>query len=199
MKWIIGIDEAGRGPLAGPVAVGVFAVEKRVMSKLARNNGILSLVKDSKQCSERMREDLYEKLKVCCQNRYIKYAVGFSTARYIDKYGIVKAIQSAMMKALDTLELNPRNCEVFLDGSLIAPAFYKNQKTIIKGDALIPVISAASICAKVERDRVIKRLGKKYPVYSFEIHKGYGTILHRKLIKQHGLSTIHRKSFCAIV
>jgi ribonuclease HII len=193
-KWLIGIDEAGRGPLAGPVAVGVFAIRRDVQYR------ILHKMRDSKKCSERLREKLFEGLKKQKSKKIFSYSVQFSDAKYIDKHGIVYAINSAMKKALIRLQIEldwmPEECEVFLDGSLSAPLDYINQKTIIRGDAKIPVISTASICAKVLRDREMIKLSKKYPVYKFEIHKGYGTLAHRMLIEKHGLSKHHRKTFC---
>lgn len=185
-KYLIGIDEAGRGPLAGPVAVGVFVL------KVGANLIILKEVKDSKKCSEKLREELFGKFPST-------YSVGFASANYIDKHGIVPAIKSAMKKALDKLEkelkFKPSECSVMLDGSLQAPDKFINQKTIIKGDDKIPVISAASICAKVMRDRKMVKLGKIYPEYGFEIHKGYGTLSHRNNIGKHGASKEHRKTF----
>ncbi len=192
-KWLIGIDEAGRGPLAGPVAVGVFIIKKGTKSK------VLKECKDSKQCSVEFREYLYKELKNESLNLKSAFSVGFASAKYIDEYGIVKAIKKAMEISLNRLEkklnLNPKDCEVFLDGSLKAPAKYKNQKTIIKGDSLIPLISAASIVAKVTRDRLVTLKSKLYPGYNLHIHKGYGTLKHRKAIKKHGLSSFHRHSF----
>lgn len=194
MKWLIGIDEAGRGPLAGPVAVGVFAISKDYKSK----SKVLKKAKDSKILKENQREEIFELIKKEQQEGLCLFEVMQSSATYIDKYGIVPAIKDAMKKALNKLRLDPKECEVMLDGSLRAPIEYKNQKTIIKGDAKIPVISAASICAKVIRDKYMKKIAKKkeYSMYDLDIHKGYGTLKHRQAIKKFGLSNIHRKSFC---
>lgn len=203
-KWIIGIDEAGRGPLAGPVAVGVYAVKgKRIKVKgkktYTETNIFLKQqfpnLKDSKKCSLELRNVLYKELTTNNLQLSTKFAVSFSSAEYIDKYGIVPAIKNAMNKALKKINLNPQHSKVFLDGTLTAPKEYKNQKTIIKGDDLMPIISAASILAKVSRDRKMKRLGVKFPSYQFEIHKGYGTLNHRKNIKKHGICILHRKTF----
>ncbi len=192
-KYLVGIDEAGRGPLAGPVAVGVFVI------KYNSKPSILKHVKDSKKCSQQLREELFEEIVASDKLKVARYAVGFSSANYIDKYGIVPAIKIAMEKVLGKLEkelkFKPSECRVMLDGSLRAPDRFINQQTIIKGDALVPVISAASICAKVMRDNYMKRVAKKFHDYKFEVHKGYGTKLHRTLITKHGPSKEHRKTF----
>lgn len=194
MKWLIGIDEAGRGALAGPVAVGVFAIRKDQQKRIK----VLKKAKDSKVLSEKERELLFaeiqnEKLLSTCS-----FEVAHSTPQYIDKHGIVPAIKNAMKKALAKLQkqgIYPEICEVLLDGSLKAPDEFKNQKTIIKGDAKIPVISAASICAKVVRDRYMMKMSKKYVKYDFHVHKGYGTKKHLKMIRELGMCDIHRESF----
>jgi ribonuclease HII len=185
--WTIGIDEAGRGPLAGPVSVGVFAVSSDfVMENL---NGI----RDSKQISEKKREEWYKILTALPECRC---AVAFSSPQLIDTKGIVYAIQNAMQRALAKLDLDPQLCTVMLDGSLHAPSEYLSQKTIIKGDVTEPVISAAAILAKVKRDMYMKKVAEEYPPYLFEKHKGYGTKVHCEAIRTHGLSELHRTSFC---
>ena len=206
-RFLIGIDEAGRGPFAGPVSVGVFAVRSRAVLNKFRG------VKDSKQLSEKQREEWFKKIKNLAKNGDsngggdVFFAVSFSSAGIIDKKGISYAIRSALDRGLKKLEKRyngahphaahlPENSRVLLDGSLYAPERYKNQKTIIDGDAKEPIIALASICAKVLRDRKIKRMTKKYPKYGLEIHKGYGTKMHCIAIRKHGLSEIHRKTFC---
>ena len=94
------------------------------------------------------------------------------------------------------MKLNPKNCEVRLDGGLHAPAEFKNQKTIIRGDEKEKIIAWASILAKVSRDSLMRKASRKFPEYGFEIHKGYGTARHRSAISKHGLSPLHRKTFC---
>ncbi len=194
-KYIVGIDEAGRGPLAGPVAVGAAAAIVNRKSK-ARNPKILKNIKDSKKLSASKREEWEGNIKY--KKSKIKTAVCFAGNGAIDKRGIVKAIGSAVKRALKKLEkeagINPKNCLVLLDGSLKAPKEYE-QKTIIKGDEKIPLISAASIIAKVARDRRMIRFHKKFPDYAFDRHKGYGTKLHYKMIKKYGACELHRKSF----
>ena len=193
-KYLIGIDEAGRGPLAGPVAVGVITFQQTTNNK-QQIKKILKGIRDSKKFSERQREEWYAKLKKLEKAGIIKTAVSLSGAKTIDERGIVTAIRRALARALKKLGIPPNSCRVLLDGTLCAPALYKNQKTIIRGDDTEPIISAASIIAKISRDRRMKRLAKKFPGYDFEIHKGYGTKKHYRAIKKHGLSKIHRRSF----
>jgi ribonuclease HII len=194
-KFLIGIDEAGRGPLAGPVAVGVFAVRSK--SVLKRFKG----ARDSKKLTEAQREAFFLQIKEAHKDGHVYYSVSYSSSNFIDEKGIVPAVKSAMNRALKRLERDflqgPTldNCKILLDGALAAPARYLDQTTIIGGDDLEPVISLASICAKVLRDRKMKRLAKKHSQYGFEIHKGYGTKSHYRAIRKHGLSEIHRKSF----
>jgi ribonuclease HII len=173
--------------LAGPVAVGVFAVRKDQRAKLK----VLKKAKDSKVLSHMQREHIFSEIK----DTHTMWAVGLSSSAYIDRFGIVPAIKSAMKKALAKLKLDPKECEVMLDGSLCAPVEYKAQKTIIKGDAKIPVISAASICAKVLRDRYMTKVAKQHMRYEFHVHKGYGTKNHREAIISHGVCKEHRMSF----
>jgi ribonuclease HII len=185
--WTIGIDEAGRGPLAGPVSVGVFAVSDHFPFAL------LDGIRDSKQISERKREEWYRAISVMEHSRC---AVAFSSPQLIDTKGIVFAIQDAMQRALKKLNINPDLCTVLLDGSLHAPKEYQFQKTIIRGDVTEPVISAAAILAKVKRDAYMKKVAEAYPEYLFEKHKGYGTKVHCEALQVHGLSELHRTSFC---
>jgi ribonuclease HII len=202
-RFLIGIDEAGRGPLAGPVAVGVFVVRSKKTLKMFKG------VRDSKKLSEFQREAFFLKIKAAKKSGHVHYAVSFSSARIIDKKGIMPAIKSALNRSLKKIERNfvlgrtshkslgrtLSECHILLDGSLKAPHRYANQKTIIGGDDIEPVISLASICAKVLRDRKMTRLARKHPHYGLEIHKGYGTKAHYKAIKKHGFSKEHRRSF----
>lgn len=183
-KYIVGIDEAGRGPLAGPVTVAAVAAPV--------GRATFRGIKDSKKLSAHKREEWFRFFK---NNSRLKYSVSSVSHLIIDKWGISYALRLAVKRCINKLESRNRKFKILLDGSLYAPPEY-NQKTIIRGDEKIPLISAASIIAKVARDRKMVRLAKKYPKYAFEIHKGYGTFLHRKLIKKRGLSKIHRKSFC---
>lgn len=188
-RLIIGVDEAGRGPLAGPVAVGVVAVSPRL--NLGR---MFPGLKDSKKLSEKKREEIYAKMQVLVKLKRLAFIVVFSSHRVIDKKGITKSVARAVRFGVRTLAPKHSTVEVLLDGLLKAPNEYK-QKTIIRGDESEPVISLASIAAKVERDWFMKKISKKYPAYDFARHKGYGTLEHRRAIKRYGLSDIHRRTY----
>ena len=191
MRYLIGIDEAGRGPLAGPVAVGAVLVPMDFDWSLVEG------VRDSKKLSEKKRETIFARAEELQRSSALQYAVATSSAHYIDTYGIVPAIKRALAEALSRFEVDVHECRVLLDGSLSAPAQYIHQQTIIRGDDSEPVISLASVMAKVTRDRLMRRLAPKYPAYGFDIHKGYGTLAHRRAIEHSGLSALHRKSFCS--
>ena len=194
MKFIVGIDEAGRGPLAGPVTVGTFGAEEGIKGWLLKNL-FQNKLRDSKKLSERKREEIYKKLLILEKEGKVYFAVTHVSNKVIDRSGISKAVRigisSCLKKYVQHSVLNIR-----LDGLLKAPWEYKNQRTIIKGDEKDVFIACASILAKVLRDRLMCRLAKKYPNYSLEIHKGYGTKLHRQSIKQNGISALHRVTFC---
>jgi len=186
----VGVDEVGRGPLAGPVTVCAFAVKETF------NTRFLDGITDSKKLSRQKREYWSRKLRNARREGDVFFAISSVSAREIDRKGIVKSIQAAIRTALRKLELNPNKSEIFLDGSLKAPIKFLHQKTIIGGDRKNKLISTASVLAKVHRDAYMTRLAIKYPVYSFEIHKGYGTRIHRKAIKRDGVCGEHRNSFC---
>lgn len=189
-KYLIGIDEVGRGPLAGPVAVGAFVFLKPEASKFFRG------VRESKQLTEEKREEWFIKIEEARSKKLINFSVVFQSEKVIDKKGISFAIKKCLKDALNNLKIKPEATKVLLDGGLRAPLEFKDQKTIIKGDVKEQVIALASICAKVLRDRKMVKLGKKYPLYGFEVHKGYGTRMHRKAIQKNGLLSIHRSTFC---
>ena len=191
-KYLVGIDEAGRGPLAGPVAVGAVAVPRQHLAWFRRE---FKLVKDCKQLSPRQREAWFLKIKQAEQSGRLKFAVSWSGNQIIDDRGIVPAIKLALTRALKRLELPAINCRVLLDGNLRAPSQYACQQTIIRGDESEPIIAVASIVAKVRRDHYMIKLARKYPGYQFEVHKGYGTKAHYQTIKRWGFSLIHRRSF----
>lgn len=188
MNWIVGIDEVGRGPLAGPVAVGVVMIPERL--DLA---ALLPELDDSKKLSEKKRQKIFE--SVVLYKDEIRFSVKFSSATLIDSDGIVPAIQSAMNEALEELSIVPEEATVYLDGGLRAPAYYR-QETIIGGDSKVSAIMLASVMAKVTRDLFMTTLSAQYPAYGFEKHKGYGTRAHITAIQANGLSDVHRKSFC---
>lgn len=190
MRFLIGIDEAGRGPLAGPVSVGVALVPQDFDWVLVQG------AKDSKLLTPKARDRLYEVLVALRADQKIQFAVAFASAECIDTEGIVPAVRTALLAALQQLDHDPRESEVLLDGGLQAPACYSTQRTIIGGDRTEPIISIASIAAKVERDRYMVDLAKNYPAYGFDVHKGYGTKVHRQKIAEIGLCEAHRKTFC---
>lgn len=189
MRFMLGVDEAGRGPLAGPVAVGVVAVPKD-FDVANEFPGIA----DSKKLSEKKREELFMLLEARVQAGDVLFLVEFEDAEMIDKEGIVSSVQRALIRGVTTLAPNASSVQVLLDGALSVPREY-TQETIVHGDALIPIISLASIAAKVTRDRLMVKLSAQYPLYGFEKHKGYGTQAHYELLKKHGLCAIHRRSF----
>lgn len=188
IRGTIGIDEAGRGPLAGPVSVGICYIPKGIRLNFKG-------IKDSKKLSEKDREKWFLQMKEWQREQKIRYAVSLVSEKIIDKKGIVYAISLGMKKCLQKIAVDPGEVQVLLDGGLKAPREYQKQKTIIKGDEKFPVISLASIAAKVTRDKYMVRIAKKYPEYGFEVHKGYGTKSHRELIRKHKPSLIHRNSF----
>ncbi len=189
MKYLVGIDEVGRGPLAGPVALCACKVPADFdMTYFAG-------IKDSKKLSEKKREEWFAKISALKAAGELDFAYVEIAALEIDTIGIAEAIKKAVGMVLEELKLDPMVTKIFLDGSLHAPKHFPNQETIIKGDEKIPVISAASIIAKVTRDRYMEGQAVLYPAYGFEKHKGYGTAGHCKAIKKHGLSPIHRRSF----
>ncbi len=188
-KWLIGIDEAGRGPLAGPVAVGVVKVAAGFDWALIPGVG------DSKKVSEKNREAIFLMASQLKTEGKLDFSVVLVDAIYIDTHGIVPAIKKAMASAIKKMKLNSKDCFVKLDGSLQAPPEF-NQETIIKGDQKELAIGLASILAKVTRDKYMCTLDKKYPQYNFAIHKGYGTKFHRDMIALHGFAPLHRKTYC---
>src|SRR3989344_464258 len=187
-KLLMGIDEAGRGPLAGPVTLAAVACPKAVARILFKG------IKDSKRLSLKSREAWLEKMKNHPGILYCSASVGAST---IDRIGIAPSIRRAIGRILAHEKIKKLGrVKILLDGSLKATEKYL-QKTVIKGDEKIPIIAAASIVAKVSRDRKMARFSRVFPEYAFDVHKGYGTRLHYKMLKKHGLCGIHRKSFLA--
>ncbi|MDP3762591.1 MAG: ribonuclease HII [bacterium] len=182
--WIVGIDEAGRGPLAGPVTLAYVACPSRVYRRNFKN------IRDSKKLTLKKREEWFSHIT---DHPYLEFGVTSVGQGIIDRRGISRAVKIGIRRLLSRMQVRPKM--ILLDGSLYAPPEY-SQKTIIKGDEKIPIIAAASVIAKVTRDRKMVRLAKKFPKYGFHIHKGYGTKLHCKLVKKYGLCDIHRRSFC---
>lgn len=193
MRYVVGIDEAGRGPLAGPVAVGVVSCvyPERNRGMLKR---FLSGIKDSKKLSPYDRELWFALALEARKEGLLDFAVSLVSEKVIDRKGISYAVRLGIKRSLATLRV-PNDSQVFLDGGIKAPKEFIHQLTIIKGDEKVPVVSLASIVAKVVRDKRMVRLSKKFPEFSFDRHKGYGTNLHRRAIEKYGSTVIHRQSF----
>lgn len=183
-QTIAGVDEVGRGALFGPV------VAAAVLISSARTKELLKIgVKDSKQLSERQRENLYEII----QSVTLDCRIGWASVQEIDRLNILKASLLAMHRAISRLSIQPELCLV--DGNQRIPQLLIPQQTVIKGDQQEPAIAAASIIAKVWRDRLMCRLDRKYPGYFLTSNKGYGSQAHRQAIQILGPSTQHRRSF----
>ena len=178
-KIVCGVDEAGRGPLAGPVYAAAV-----ILPDGLENLGI----NDSKKISEKKREEIFE---IITQNA-IAYGIGFATETEIDEINILNATFLAMKRAIENMGVEPDL--VLVDGNR-KPGTGFEEITIVKGDAKSISIAAASILAKVSRDRYMRQIAEKYPEYEFEKHKGYGTKLHYEKIAQYGILPDHRKSF----
>ncbi len=176
---ICGVDEAGRGPLAGPVFAAAVIIPE---------GHIIEGVNDSKKLSEKKRDLLFDKIIDEC----VCYSIGTASEREIDEINILQATFLAMKRAVDGLEIKPDLALV--DGNQIPPV-NADVLTIVKGDGKSASIAAASIIAKVSRDRYMLELAKQYPQYEFERHKGYGTKLHYEKIAEHGICEAHRKTF----
>lgn len=186
---LVGIDEVGRGPLAGPVTVCACAVPADFdFTKFAG-------IRDSKKLSPKKREEWHAALVAMKDRGEIDFAFASVDAVDIDRLGIATAIRDALELSLGALRLDPTTTQVMLDGSLRAPDVFTLQETIIKGDDKVPVISAASIIAKVVRDRHMDEMAVTYPGYGLEKHKGYGTAVHREALQRLGPTPFHRLSF----
>lgn len=178
--YICGIDEVGRGPLAGPVVACAVILPK--------DEEILYL-NDSKKLSEKKREELFDII----QEKALAIGIGIIEPKRIDEINILQATYEAMRIALSKLSIRPN---LLLNDAVTIPNVDIKQIPLIHGDTLSASIAAASIIAKVTRDRLMLEYDKEYPEYSFSKHKGYGTKLHDEAIKKFGLSKIHRLSFC---
>lgn len=178
-RAVCGVDEAGRGPLAGPVFAAAVILPPG-LEEIGLN--------DSKKLSEKKRNALFDEIT----QRAVAYCVAFADENEIDEYNILNATFFAMRRAVEGLAV-PADF-VLVDGNR-APGTGLAEQCIIKGDAKSVSIAAASILAKVSRDRYMLRLAEEYPQYQFEKHKGYGTALHYKMLEEYGISPVHRKSF----
>lgn len=194
-RWVIGIDEVGRGALAGPVAVA---------AAILPSNSIHSL-KDSKKLSAAQREFWAKELAA---RTGVRFAVARVYPRGIEQLNISAAANRAAQNALSRLLKNHKispDTPIYLDGGLYLGSKVRQRnavkagqiraKTVIKADEKFPAVAAASIIAKVSRDRFMTRLAKRYPAYGFDVHKGYGTAAHRRAIKKHGPCDAHRLTF----
>jgi len=180
LKYIAGIDEAGRGPLAGPVVVGIA---------IMKPDSFIEGVNDSKKISEKKREKLYEQIT----EEAIDWAVGIVDQTEIDEINILNATKKALHMAISNLKVKPDR--ILVDALEHIDTCGVPYTSIIKGDAKVYSISAASIIAKVTRDRMMQEYDEIYPQYGFAGHKGYGTAKHIQAIKEYGPCPIHRKSF----
>lgn len=179
-NYICGIDEVGRGPLAGPVVVAAVIMPK---------DSMIEGVNDSKKVSEKKREKLYELII----EEAISYSVGIVDQNEIDRINILNATKAGLTEAVRTLKVKPEL--ILVDALTNIDTCGVPYQSIIKGDAKSYSIAAASIIAKVTRDRIMREWDKVYPQYGFEKHKGYGTAAHISAIKENGLCPLHRLSF----
>lgn len=196
MVKIVGIDEVGRGPLAGPVTVCIVSCDSTLYTALKCNKELPLLGQDSKKLKPDSRQKYDKVLRVLSKAGKIKFAIVHRSNILIDSRGIAVCIRESIADGLKKLKLNPLTASIFLDGGLRAPKEFKKQKTIIRGDEKEKIIAWASILAKVSRDSLMVKYGKQYPLYELGVHKGYGTLKHRNALKKHGLLALHRKTFC---
>lgn len=179
---IAGVDEAGRGPLAGPVVAAAVCLDLE---------NPIDGINDSKKLSPARREILYDLIT----SRALSWAVGIVSAEEIDRINILRATLKAMKLALDNLS-SPWDRALIDGNQMVTSLDVGRQECVVKGDAKSASIAAASICAKVTRDRMMNDYDLSFPGYDFSVHKGYGTDRHRARIVENGLSPIHRKTFC---
>lgn len=177
--YIAGVDEVGRGPLAGPVVASCVILDRNIQ---------ILYINDSKKLSEKKRESLYDEI---CE-KSVAYGIGIVSPGRIDEINILNATYEAMKAAISSLDIKP---DILLNDAVHIPDLDIKQVSIIKGDAKSISIAAASIVAKVSRDRLMVEYDTIYPEYKFAKNKGYGTKEHISAIKEHGLCPIHRRSF----
>lgn len=182
-KKIVGVDEVGRGPLAGPVVAAAVSLDM---------NNIIDGVNDSKKLSGSAREKLYDEIT----NKAIAWSVASASPEEIDKINILQASLLSMKRALEKINYNWEY--ILVDGNQYISGIDKcKQRIIVEGDAKSASIAAASIIAKVTRDRIMTEYHNKFPIFEFHLNKGYATEHHRNCIGKHGLCEIHRRTFCA--
>ncbi len=179
-KFVCGVDEAGRGPLAGPVCAAAVILPKNLE---------IEGLNDSKKLTEKKREELFSIIK----EKAVDYSIAFASVEEIETFNILEATFIAMNRAINGLKIS--SDYALIDGNKIPKGIKIDAEYIIKGDSKSMSVAAASILAKVTRDRLMLQYDKEYPQYSFNKHKGYGTKLHYEAIKEFGESPIHRSSF----
>ncbi len=179
-KIVCGVDEAGRGPLAGPVCAACVVLPTGM---------VIEGVNDSKKLTEKKRDALYDVIK----EQALDYGIAFASEKEIDEINILQATFLAMRRAVESLTVLTPDIAL-IDGNK-TPGLSIAERSVIKGDAKSANIAAASILAKVTRDRYMLEMAEKYPEYQFQKHKGYGTKLHYEMIEKYGVSPIHRKTF----
>lgn len=177
---ICGVDEAGRGPLAGPVCAAAVILDP---SKSIEG------INDSKKLSEKKREALYDVIK----EQALAYGIAFASVEEIEEHNILNATYLAMLRAIENL--NIKADYALIDGNRVPKGISIECETVVKGDAKSMSIAAASILAKVTRDRLLYEYDEKYPEYGFAKHKGYGTAEHMDAIRKYGMTEVHRPSF----
>ena len=177
---ICGVDEAGRGPLAGPVYAAAVILPP---------NPEIPGLNDSKKLTEKKREALFP---IICETA-IAYSIASASEEEIDRFNILQATFLAMRRAVEGLNVSPDL--ILIDGNQTPPGLVVPSQTVVKGDALSASIAAASVLAKVSRDRYLLQLDEQYPQYGFKQHKGYGTKAHYEALSQYGVSPVHRRSF----
>lgn len=187
-KIIGSIDESGRGPLAGPVVAVTVTLKPETYREILSCDD-LKLVNDSKKVTAKRREELFDVIS----EKFFEVGVGICDNKTIDRVNILQAAFLAMKKSIGALKKKPDF--ILLDGGFPIPNITCEQQNIIKGDSFIFSIAAASIIAKVTRDRIMKQIHDKYPFYGFDRHKGYGTKLHLEALGGHGPCPLHRQSF----
>jgi ribonuclease HII len=188
---LIGVDEAGRGPLAGPVVAAAV-----ILTADLKPSPAIAALNDSKKLSEKQREKIFEELPNYCKH----HSIAEASAQEIDELGILNADFLAMRRALapliSSLDAEKQPYKILVDGNLYIREIDESlQMPIIKGDGRVACIAAASIFAKVHRDRLMAKFSEQFPNYGFEKHKGYGTKAHLEAVKKLGICEIHRKSF----
>lgn len=189
---LVGIDEVGRGPIAGPLCMGGCALLRERAAEFYR---YMHGLRDSKRLTPANREQWASTLYMCAKKGICQLSLAFVSEQTIDERGLAYALRIAADTVLSSLSIVPSDSFVMLDGALKAPSIYRFQESIINGDEQEPLIAAASVIAKVRRDRHMVKLAAQYPNYGFEKHKGYGTKSHYRALSMLGPCELHRKSF----